>query len=142
MAASGQTLSINDVNLSVENLRVGQEAVVQCDFAFIFGDSTAGPAAPAAKSGANNISGTLAFSSRLRYAPPQLLFRQTALTVTPLTGALPKEAGPLQFTCEGSLRLSDLHLQLSKALLNTPQARVSASGEGGLAPLAGWHGDA
>lgn len=134
--ANGKTLRVDDVNFSVENLRTGQEAVVQCDFAFIFGDSTAEPAAPAAKSGANNISGTLAFSSRLRYAPPQLLFRQTALTVTPLTGALPKEAGPLQFTCEGSLRLSDLHLQLSKALLNTPQARVSASGEGGLAPLA------
>ncbi len=134
--ANGKTLRVDDVNFSVENLRTGQEAVVQCDFAFIFGDSTAEPAAPAAKSGANNISGTLAFSSRLRYAPPQLLFRQTALTVTPLSGALPKEAGPLQFTCEGSLRLSDLHLQLSKALLNTPQARVSASGEGGLAPLA------
>lgn len=114
--ANGKTLRVDDVNFSVENLRTGQEAVVQCDFAFIFGDSTAEPAAPAAKSGANNISGTLAFSSRLRYAPPQLLFRQTALTVTPLSGALPKEAGPLQFTCEGSLRLSDLHLQVEQGL--------------------------
>ncbi|WP_374288077.1 AsmA family protein [Desulfovibrio desulfuricans] len=126
MAASGQTLSINDVNLSVENLRVGQEAVVQCDFTFALGGKTA--AAPEAGS----MTGTLAFSSRLRYAPPQLLFRQTALTVTPLTGLLPKEAGPLQLTCEGALRLSDLHLQLNKAVLNMPQARLNISGEAAL----------
>lgn len=135
-SADGKTLRVDDVNFSVENLRTGQEAVVQCDFAFTYGASADKPAAAAAKPAATSISGTLAFSSRLRYAPPQLLFRQTALTVTPLTGALPKEAGPLQLTCEGSLRLSDLHLQLSKALLNTPQARLSASGEGSLTPPA------
>ena len=33
-SAAGQTLNINDVNLSIENLRVGQEATVQCDFSF------------------------------------------------------------------------------------------------------------
>jgi len=125
MAASGQTLNINDVNLSVENLRAGQEAVVQCDFTFALGGKTTA-------SEAGSMTGTLAFSSRLRYAPPQLLFRQTALTVTPLTGLLPKEAGPLQLTCEGSLRLSDLHLQLNKAVLNMPQARLNISGEAAL----------
>jgi len=125
MAASGQTLNINDVNLSVENLRAGQEAVVQCDFTFALGGKTTA-------SEAGSMTGTLAFSSRLRYAPTQLLFRQTALTVTPLTGLLPKEAGPLQLTCEGSLRLSDLHLQLNKAVLNMPQARLNISGEAAL----------
>lgn len=126
-SATSQNLRINDVNLSVENLRVGQEAVVQCDFVFALDGKT--QETPAAKADASSMSGTLAFSSRLRYAPPQLLFRQTALTVTPLTGAVPKEAGPLQLTCEGSLRLSDLHLQLTKAILNMPQARLSLNGE-------------
>ena len=125
--ATGQTLHIKDVNLSVENLRIGQEATVQCDFSFALGGKQANAAAEA-----NNLSGTMAFTSRLRYSPPQLLFRQTALTVTPLTGALPKEAGPLQLTCEGMLRLSDMHLQLTRALLNTPQARMTMSGEAAL----------
>ena len=130
--ASGQTLHINDVNLSVENLRIGQEATVQSDFSFALGNKQTNTGAKADTQAANvptNMSGTLAFTSRLRYAPPQLLFRQTALTVTPLTGALPKEAGPLQLTCEGTLRLTDLHLQLTRAILNTPQARMTISGE-------------
>ena len=130
-SAAGQTLHINDVNLSVENLRIGQEATVQCDFSFALGDKQANTGAKADTQGAN-MSGTLAFTSRLRYAPPQLLFRQTALTVTPLTGALPKEAGPLQLTCEGTLRLTDLQLQLTRAILNTPQARMTISGEAAL----------
>ena len=130
-SAAGQTLRINDVNLSVENLRIGQEATVQCDFSFALGDKQANTGAKADTQGAN-MSGTLAFTSRLRYAPPQLLFRQTALTVTPLTGALPKEAGPLQLTCEGTLRLTDLQLQLTRAILNTPQARMTISGEAAL----------
>ena len=125
--ASGQTLHINDVNLSVENLRIGQEATVQCDFSFALGNRQT----DAAKE-TDSLSGTLAFTSRLRYAPPQLLFRQTALTVTPLSGVLPKEAGPLQLTCEGALRLTDLHLQITKALLGTPQARMTISGEAAL----------
>ena len=134
-SAAGQTLRINDVNLSVENLRIGQEATVQCDFSFALGDKQANTGAKADTQAANmptNMSGTLAFTSRLRYAPPQLLFRQTALTVTPLTGALPKEAGPLQLTCEGTLRLTDLQLQLTRAILNTPQARMTISGEAAL----------
>ena len=125
--AAGQILRINDVNLSVENLRIGHEAMVQCDFSFALANRQADTAKEA-----NNLSGTLAFTSRLRYAPPQLLFRQTALTVTPLTGALPKEAGPLQLTCEGALRLTDLHLQLTRAILGTPQARMTVSGEAAL----------
>lgn len=129
--AAGQTLHINDVNLSVENLRIGQEATVQCDFSFALGNNQANTNAKAGNQ-ATDMSGTLAFTSRLRYAPPQLLFRQTALTVTPLTGALPKEAGPLQLTSEGTLRLTDLHLQLTRAILNTPQARMTISGEAAL----------
>ncbi|MTJ92017.1 MAG: AsmA family protein [Desulfovibrio sp.] len=125
--AAGQILRIKDVNLSVENLRIGQEATVQCDFSFALGGKQANAATEA-----SNLSGTMAFTSRLRYSPPQLLFRQTALTVTPLTGALPKEAGPLQLTCEGMLRLTDMHLQLTRALLSTPQARMTMSGEAAL----------
>ena len=129
--AGGQSLHINDVNLSVENLRIGHEATVQCDFSFALGNKQSNAPTDAAKL-PSNMSGTMAFTSRLRYAPPQLLFRQTALTVTPLTGALPKEAGPLQLTCEGTLRLTDLHLQLTRAILNTPQARMTISGEAAL----------
>ena len=129
--ATGQTLHVNNVNLSVENLRIGQEATVQCDFSFAL-DSKQANAPTATANQPNGMSGTMALTSRLRYAPPQLLFRQTALTVTPLTGALPKEAGPLQLTCEGTLRLTDLHLQLTRAILNTPQARMTISGEAAL----------
>lgn len=123
--ATGRTLRVSDMNLSVENLRRDEEAVVQCDFAFALQNKGAAPA--------DALSGTLAFTSRLRYAPPQLAFRQTALTVTPLTGPLPREAGPLQLTCEGSLRLDDLRLRLDKAWLAAPQARLGLTGEGALA---------
>ena len=130
----GKVLRVDDVNLSVENLRNGQEAVVQCDFAFAMTEHAPGGVAKTAQQPTGNMTGTLAFSTRVRYAPPQLHFRQTALTVTPLTGALPKEVGPVQLTCEGSLRLSDMHLQLNKGQLNTPQARLSVSGEAVLTP--------
>ena len=135
IGAGGQTQHISDVNLSIENLRLGHEATVQCDFSFALGNKQSNATADADNqptNGASSMSGTLAFTSRLRYAPPQLLFRQTALTVTPLTGALPKEAGPLQLACEGTLRLTDLQLQLTRAILNTPQARMTISGEAAL----------
>lgn len=124
--ASGRSLRVSDMNLSIENLRRNEEAVVQCDFAFALSDREG-------QAPADAFSGTLAFTSRLRYAPPQLAFRQTALTVTPLTGPLPREAGPLQLTCEGSLQLNDLRLRLNKAWLTAPQARLGLTGEGVLA---------
>lgn len=121
--AEGQSLRLNDVNLSAENLRAGAEAVVQCDFSFALKKPE--------KHGADAqpLAGNLALSSHLRFADRVLSFRQTALTVTPLSGPLPKEAGPLQLSCEGALALDGMRLQLTKAWLTTPQARLGVTGE-------------
>lgn len=126
--AQGQTLTLGDLNLSVENLRPGQEAVAQCDFTF----TTSRPdtdTAKGGKAGAVPLSGNLALSAKLRYAPPSLALRQTLLTLSPLTGPLPKEVGPLQLNIEGSLDTDAWRMHVAKCWITTPQARLGLQGE-------------
>ncbi|OXS27689.1 MAG: hypothetical protein BCS36_11625 [Desulfovibrio sp. MES5] len=153
--AQGQTLTLGDLNLSVENLRPGQEAVAQCDFTFTTGrpdivagtvagtaaDATAKTAADSAKDtakdakpGAVPLSGNLALSAKLRYAPPNIALRQTSLTLSPLTGALPKEAGPLQLNIEGSLDINAWRMHVAKCWITAPQARLGLQGEASFNP--------
>ncbi|MBE6442493.1 MAG: AsmA family protein [Desulfovibrio desulfuricans] len=127
--AAGRVLRADDVNLSVENLRDGAEAAAQCDFSFALQE-------PAANGAVRATTGTMALSSRLRYARGALAFRQTSLTLTPLSGRLSGKAGPMQLSCEGELRLEGLRLRLDKAWLATPQARLGLAGEGSLQPPA------
>ena len=127
----GQTLDISDLNLSVENLRPGQEAVAQCDFTFAASMADKNHDLKAAAP----FSGNLALSARLRYAPPQLTLRQTSLTLSPLTGPLPKEAGPLQLNIEGSVDLNTLSMNMAKCWLTTPQARLGLQGEASFSPV-------
>ncbi|MFT4301240.1 MAG: AsmA family protein [Desulfovibrio sp.] len=130
----GQTLDLSDLNLSVENLRPGQEAVAQCDFTFTANlvdkekDSKAKASTP--------LSGNLALSAKLRYAPPQLALRQTSLTLSPLSGPLPKEAGPMQLNIEGNADLNTLSMHVAKCWLTTPQARLGLQGEASFSPIA------
>lgn len=126
--AQGNSVHIKDLNLSVENLRRREEAALQCDFAF---DLDRGE-----KHGASGkLAGTLALSAKLRYYAPDLTFRRISLTFTPLSGMLPKEAGPVQLACEGALNLQNLALRLAKARLSLPQATLNLNGEATLAPL-------
>ena len=127
----GQTLDLGDLNLSVENLRPGQEAVAQCDFTFtanLVGKEKNGKAS-------TPLSGNLALSAKLRYAPPLLALRQTSLTLSPLTGPLPKEAGPLQLNIEGNADLNTLSMHVAKCWLTTPQARLGLQGEASFSPV-------
>ena len=130
----GQTLDLSDLNLSVENLRPGQEAVAQCDFTFTASlvDKEKGSKAKAS----TPLSGNLALSAKLRYAPPQLALRQTSLTLSPLTGPLPKEAGPIQLNIEGNADLNTLSMHVAKCWLTTPQARLGLQGEASFSPVA------
>ncbi len=125
--AHGQNISINDLNLSAENLRPGQETTAKCDFTIALGD---------APGTTGHISGNLALSAKLRYAPPGLALRQASLTFNPLSGPLPKEAGPLQLNMEGNLDLSNMRMRVDKGWLTTPQARLGLQGEGTFAPPA------
>ena len=125
--AQGQNIKISDLNLSAENLRPGQETTAKCDFTIALGD---------APGTAGHISGNLALSAKLRYAPPALTLRQTSLTFNPLSGPLPKEAGPLQLNIEGSLDLANMRIRVDKGWLATPQARLGLQGEGSFAPPA------
>lgn len=127
--ARGKAVHVKDLNLSIENLRRREEAALQCDFAF---DLDQG-----ARHGASGkLAGTLALSAKLRYYAPDLTFRRISLTFTPLSGMLPKEAGPVQLACEGALNLQNLRLHLAKARLSLPQASLSLSGEATLRPFA------
>ncbi len=151
--AAGRTAQIDSINFSLENLRQGQEATLQCDFVFslsqqavggseptaVGSGSTAPPEETAAARPAAALTGTLALSAKLSYAPPQLLFRQASVTVTPLGGPLPEKAGPLQLAVEGALLPLDAAgplLRLDKARLTTPQAHAEARGNVRLTPLA------
>ena len=143
--AQGQTLTLGDLNLSVENLRPGQEAVAQCDFTFTASrpdttgttDTTADTAKGTAKDGAAMpvpLSANLALSAKLRYAPPNIALRQTLLTLSPLAGPLPKEAGPLQLNIEGSLDTDAWRMHVAKCWITTPQARLGLQGEASFNP--------
>ena len=124
--AQGTTLHIENLNLSVENLRRREEAGVQCDFAFDFKENAQKAV----------LAGNLALDAKLRYYAPHLTFRQISLTFTPLHGLLPKEAGPAQLICEGALNLQTRSLRLASARLTTPQARLTLGGEATLTPPA------
>ena len=149
--AQGQTLTLGALNLSVENLQPGQEAVAQCDFTFTAsrpdktlgttadtaGDTATTAATTTAKNGtvmAVPLSANLALSAKLRYAPPNLALRQTLLTLSPLTGPLPKEAGPLQLNIEGSLDTDAWRMHVAKCWITTPQARLGLQGEASFNP--------
>lgn len=125
--AQGQDIRISDLNLSAENLRPGQETTVKCDFTIALGD------APETD---GHIAGNLALSAKLRYVAPALALRQTSLTFNPLSGPLPKEAGPLQLNIEGSLDLNSLRMRVDKGWLATPQARLGLQGEAAFNPPA------
>ncbi|MGE9986557.1 AsmA family protein [Desulfovibrio sp. SGI.169] len=124
--AQGATLHVENLNLSVENLRRREEAGVQCDFAFDFRENAQKTV----------LAGNLALDAKLRYYAPHLTFRQISLTFTPLRGLLPKEAGPAQLICEGALNLQTRSLRLATARLTTPQARLTVGGEATLTPPA------
>ncbi|WP_165175117.1 AsmA family protein [Desulfovibrio sp. ZJ369] len=127
--AQGTAIQVKDLNLSVENLRRREEAAVQCDFAFDLD--------PGARHGAaDKLAGTLALSAKLRYYAPDLTFRRVSLTFTPLSGMLPREAGPVQLACEGAFNLQNLRLHLAKGRLSLPQASLNLSGDATLEPLA------
>lgn len=133
--AQGQTLTLSDLNLSVENLRPGQEAVAQCDFTFT--SRRPNSAKDTAKDGTTSaapLSGNLALSAKVRYAPPSLALRQTSLTLSPLTGPLPKEAGPLQLNIEGNLDTNTWRMHVAKCWITTPQARLGLQGEASFNP--------
>ena len=141
--AQGQTLTLGALNLSVENLQPGQEAVAQCDFTFTASrpDNTTGTATNTAATTAKNgtvmavpLSANLALSAKLRYAPPNLALRQTLLTLSPLTGPLPKESGPLQLNIEGSLDTDAWRMHVAKCWVTTPQARLGLQGEASFNP--------
>ena len=123
--ARGVHLEIKDLNLSVENLRRREEAGMQCDFSFDLKEDQKAI-----------LAGNLALDAKLRYYAPHLTFRQISLTVTPLGGLLPKEAGPAQLVCEGALNLQTQSLRLATARLSTPQARLTLGGEATLTPQA------
>lgn len=125
--AQGQDIKISDLNLSAANLRSGQETTVKCDFTIALGD---------APGTAGHITGNLALSAKLRYAAPNLALRQTSLTFNPLSGQLPKEAGPLQLNIEGSLDMDSLRMRVDKGWLATPQARLGLQGEAAFNPPA------
>lgn len=124
--AQGTALHIENLNISVENLRRREEAGVQCDFSFELKEQAQKTV----------LAGNLALDAKLRYYAPHLTFRQISLTFTPLSGLLPREAGPAQLICEGALNLQARSLRLATARLTMPQARLTVDGEATLAPPA------
>jgi AsmA protein len=106
---SGKRAHMKNINLSVENLRRQEDASIQCDFAFDF-----------VQNKADSFSGTLALDTKIRYQAAALSFRQFSVTVTPLGGRIPKDAGPVQFAGEGVFDLREQGLRLSSLRLALP----------------------
>lgn len=123
-AADDTHVRIKDLNISIENLRSREEADVQCDFALSM------PKADKAAA----LSGNLALSAKLRYVSPEITLRRVLLTFTPLSGLLPKEAGPIQLNFDGRVNTANLSLHLNKLTLQSPQLTGSLGGNAIFSP--------
>ena len=124
--ADGTRLSLDKIDLSVENLRRREEAALQCSLAIDWRDADTAPL----------LTGQLTASALLRYYMPNLTFRQVALQLEPRAGLIPAQAGPLQLTCEGAIDLQNLGLRLASARLALAQGSLTLEGQGALQPPA------
>lgn len=106
--------SLEQINLSA-SFTNQQEADLRGDFALF---TEHGP----------KIQGNLAFRTKLHYYSPNLTFRHTSVSFTPIIWPLPKLAGPLRLVFDGALNLDTLLLRMASCQLNWPGATLGLKG--------------
>ena len=112
---------LRDINLSVENLRNGQDAVLRCDFTYDL--LTAG----------RTLAGTLALDAQAGLFGMAPRVQNLSLTITPSRrGLLPAGLGPVQLQGDASLDTAARQLHLSRLSLSVPHGRVGLTGTLGL----------
>lgn len=117
----GERYDLRDINLSVENLRNGQDAVLRCDFTYDL--LTAGRA----------LAGTLALDAQAGLFGMAPRVQNLSLTITPSRrGLLPAGLGPVQLQGDASLDTAARQLHLSRLSLSVPHGRVGLTGTLGL----------
>ncbi|MDR1777600.1 MAG: AsmA family protein [Desulfovibrio sp.] len=107
-AGAAQRVHLKNLNLSVEDLRRHTDAALRCDFTFDIAQDK------------RKLVGTLALDTKIRYEAATLTFRQTGLTLTPISGLLPKEAGPVSFAADGVFAPREQNLRLTNARMTLP----------------------
>lgn len=117
----GERYDLRDINLSVENLRNGQDAVLRCDFTYDL--LTAG----------RTLAGTLALDAQAGLFGMAPRVQNLSLTITPSRrGLLPAGLGPVQLQGDASLDTAARQLHLSRLSLSVPHGRVGLTGTLGL----------
>lgn len=109
---------LRDINLSVENLRNGQDAVLRCDFAYEL------------LTGGRTLAGTLALDAQAGLFGRMPRVQNLSLTVTPSRhGLLPAGLGPLQLQGDAVLDMAARQLQFTRLSLAVPQGRLGLTGK-------------
>lgn len=108
---------LRDINLSVENLRNGQDAVLRCDFGYDL--LTAG----------RTLAGTLALDAQAGLFGTAPRVKDLSLTITPSRrGLLPAGLGPVHLQGDASLDMATRQLHLTRLSLSVPHARLGLTG--------------
>lgn len=112
---------LRDINLSVENLHNGQDAVLRCDFTYDL--LTAG----------RTLAGTLALDAQAGLFGMAPRVQNLSLTITlSRRGLLPAGLGPVQLQGDASLDTAARQLHLSRLSLSVLHGRVGLTGTLGL----------
>lgn len=107
-----RSLGFEQINLSAA-LSGQQEAELKGDFLLRAG---------------SKISGNLAFRSKIHYYSPNLTFRHTAISFTPLEWPLPTPSGPLRLGFDGALNTATSLLRIANCNIGWPETSLSLKG--------------
>lgn len=106
------SLGLEQINLSAA-LAGQQEAELKGDFLLKAG---------------SKISGNLAFRSKIHYYSPNLTFRHTTISFTPLKWPLPIPSGPLRLGFGGALNTATSLLRIADCNIDWPGTSVTLKG--------------
>lgn len=121
--AAGDRLAIDDLHLSLHNVRRHADMLLDTGFSY------------ALSLGGRNISGSFALKTTVRYYAPNLTIRDLQLGLTPQTGPLPAALGPLALQGEAALNFATRKLRLQNMALACAFSHAELSGEADLTSL-------
>lgn len=107
-----RSIGLEQINLSAA-LAGQQEAEIKGDFLL---------------KGGSEISGNLAFRGKIHYYSPNLTFRHTAISFTPLEWPLPIPSGPLRLGFDGALNTDTSLLRIADCNIDWPETSLTLKG--------------
>lgn len=112
------SIFLDNLRLTVQNLRPRQESDLQCDFVMSWQAPNSAP-----------VAGNLALRGSARYYAPNLIFRNAAATFTSTESGLLRAFSPLQARFEGAIDLDTLKAKIHAATLLAPELEITGAGE-------------